>query len=237
MIKITVWNEFINERVEEKIKAVYPEGIHNCIAGFLGEEQDFCLRTATLQQEECGLSDDVLENTDVLIWWAHVGHYEVPDELVRKIQDRVLRGMGIIILHSGHYSKIFKSLMGTSCRLLWREDDRERIWCCNPNHPIAKDVPAQFELPNEEMYGEFFDIPTPDELVFMGWFTGGEVFRSGCLWNRGLGKVFYFQPGHEAYPIYHNENIQTIIKNSIRYINPIKIINEIDCPQAIRLEV
>lgn len=229
MINVTVWNEYFHEREEESAARVYPRGIHKCIADFLDKEDDINVRCATLYEENCGLSDSVLENTDVLIWWGHMKHESVPDELVAKIHNRVLRGMGLIVLHSGHLSKIFKSLMGTSCCLLCRDGDRERVWCINPNHPITKNVPMQFELEVEEMYGEFFDIPTPDELIFMGWFSGGEVFRSGCVWKRGYGKIFYFQPGHETNPTYHNENVQTIIKNAVRYLNPNVIIDEIDC--------
>lgn len=234
MTRVTVWNEFVHEVEHENIRAVYPNGIHEYIAEFLGGEVDFELQTATLRTKPLTL--EMLETTDVLIWWGHAFHGEVPDELVQKIHERVLRGMGLIVLHSGHFSKIFRSLMGTSCRLVWRDNDRERLWCCAPNHPIAKGLPAHFELAHEEMYGEFFDIPIPDELVFMGWFAGGEVFRSGCVWNRGLGKVFYFQPGHEEYPTYKDENIQQVIKNAVRYLTPAYIIDEIDCPNVEALE-
>ena len=235
-IKVTVWNEFRHEVENENIKKVYPNGIHGQIAEFLGSEADVAVKTATLDELNHGLSDDVLENTDVLIWWGHGAHHEVKDEIVAKIHDRVLRGMGLIVLHSGHHAKIFKSLMGTSCNLMWRDCDRERIWCVEPNHPIAKGVPAQFELEQEEMYGERFDIPQPDELVFLGWFKGGEVFRSGCTFNRGLGKIFYFQPGHEEYPIYYNENVKKIITNAVRWATPNVISGELTCPNPKALE-
>lgn len=234
MIKVTVWNEFVHEVENEKIKAVYPNGLHECIAEFLGAEADFELQTATLRTK--ALTDEMLENTDVLVWWGHAFHGEVADELVEKVHNRVLRGMGLIVLHSGHFSKIFQKLMGTSCSLVWRDNDRERLWCCSPSHPIAKGLPAHFELEHEEMYGEAFDIPMPDELVFMGWFAGGEVFRSGCVWNRGRGKVFYFQPGHEEYPTYKDENIQKVIKNAVRYVAPSCIIDKIECPNVASLE-
>ena len=179
-----------------------------------------CVRTATLAQRRCGLSDEVLDSTDVLIWWGHMAHEKVPDKIVEKIHSRVLAGMGLIVLHSGHHSKIFKKLMGTTCNLRWRDGDRERLWCVNPAHPIAQGIPAHFSLPVEEMYGENFDIPAPDELVFIGWFSGGEVFRSGCCWQRGLGKIFYFQPGHESNPTFHNEYVQRIIINAVRWAAP-----------------
>lgn len=232
MINVTVWNEHVQDK-EDNVLAVYPDGINACIAGFLGKNEDINVTCATLDMPECGLTDDVLENTDVLIWWGHVAHEKVPDELVEKIHDRILRGMGLIVLHSGHFSKIFRKTLGTTCSLKWREGDRERIWNIAPNHPITQGIDEYFYLEHEEMYGERFDIPTPDELLFIGWFGGGEVFRSGCVWNRGLGKVFYFQPGHETNPTFKNPNVQTIITNAVRYIAPHNIQKDpIECPCA-----
>ncbi len=231
MINVTVWNEGVHEKLSNEVAGIYPAGIHGCIKNFLSSQDDFNVRTATLAQRRCGLSDEVLESTDVLIWWGHMAHDKVPDKLVEKIHKRVLSGMGLVVLHSGHHSKIFKSLMGTTCNLRWRDGDRERIWNINPTHPIAQGIPAHFSLAVEEMYGEQFDIPKPDEIVFLGWFSGGEVFRSGCCWNRGLGKIFYFQPGHESNPTFHNEYIQKIIINAVRWAKPaVKVIEPIPCP-------
>jgi len=231
MIRVTVWNEGVHEKLSNEVAGIYPAGIHGCIKNFLSSQEDITVRTATLSQRKCGLSDEVLEETDVLIWWGHMAHDKVPDKIVEKVHKRVLAGMGLVVLHSGHHSKIFRALMGTTCNLRWRDGDRERIWCINPAHPIAQGVPAHFSLPVEEMYGEQFDIPQPDEIVFLGWFAGGEVFRSGCCWQRGLGKIFYFQPGHESNPTFHNENIQRIIINAVRWANPIIPIREpIPCP-------
>ena len=233
MIKVTVWNENVHEKTSDEVAAVYPAGIHNCIKNFLGKEKDYSIRTATLNQRHCGLSDEVLEDTDVLIWWGHCAHDKVPDKLVDKIYDRVLRGMGLVVLHSGHHSKIFRKLMGTSCNLCWRDGDRERVWTVNPSHPIAQGIPPYFVLPCEEMYGERFDIPEPDQLVFMGWFSGGEVFRSGCCWQKGLGKVFYFQPGHESNPTFHNEYVQRIITNAVRWAAPLNgVAEKLECPHV-----
>ena len=226
MINVTVWNEGVHEKTSLEVAGVYPAGIHGCIKSFLSSQQDLSVRTATLGQRKCGLPDEVLDNTDVLIWWGHMAHDKVPDKLVEKIHKRVLGGMGLIVLHSGHHSKIFKALMGTTCNLRWRDGDRERIWTVNPAHPIAQGIPAHFSLPVEEMYGEQFDIPTPDELVFLGWFAGGEVFRSGCCWQRGLGKIFYFQPGHESNPTFHNEYVQKIIINAVRWAAPLSSYQE-----------
>ena len=192
-MNITVWNEFRHEVESEEIKKVYPKGIHNVIAEFLSEKHN--VKTATLDEREHGLTDDVLNQTDVLIWWGHKAHDEVEDSIVEKVKQRVLDGMGLIVLHSAHFSKIFKSLMGTTCDLKWREaDDRERLWVVDPTHPITEGLDSYIELEKEEMYGEHFDIPAPDETVFISWFEGGEVFRSGTTFKRGNGKIFYFRP-------------------------------------------
>ena len=231
MIRVTVWNEGVHEKTSNEVAGVYPAGIHGCIKNFLSTQEDIEVRTATLAQRRCGLSDEVLENTDVLIWWGHMAHDKVPDKLVEKIHKRVLSGMGLVVLHSGHHSKIFRALMGTTCNLRWRDGDRERIWNINPTHPIAKGIPDHFSLGVEEMYGEQFDIPTPEEIIFLGWFAGGEVFRSGCTWTRGLGKIFYFQPGHESNPTFHNEYVQRIITNAVRWATPaLPVRDTIPCP-------
>lgn len=220
-IRVIVWNEFRHEISDENIKSIYPQGIHHAIAGFLNAQSGLEAGTATLDQPEHGLTDDVLSNTDVLIWWGHKAHEEVSDNLVEKIHKRVLDGMGIIILHSGHYSKIFKKLMGTSCSLRWREiGEKERLWVINPGHPIAEGLGPYIDIPHTEMYGESFDIPQPDELVFINWYQGGEVFRGGCCYNRGCGKVFYFSPGHESFPIYYQSEVQKVIVNAVRWAKP-----------------
>jgi len=221
MLKVTVWNENRHEHHNPAVREIYPEGIHGAIASFL-KQAGFEAGTATLDEPEHGLTDDVLSNTDVLIWWGHLAHGEVQDDIVRKVQQRVLSGMGLIVLHSGHFAKIFKALMGTSCELKWREaDERERLWVVAPSHPIVEGIGEYIELEQEEMYGEHFDIPAPDELIFTSWFEGGEVFRSGCTYTRGSGKVFYFRPGHETYPTYHNEQIQRVIINAVRWTAPV----------------
>ncbi|MEG1880588.1 MAG: ThuA domain-containing protein, partial [Oscillospiraceae bacterium] len=236
-IKVTVWNEFRHEREKDDVKAVYPDGIHMAIANFLNEEDDIEVKCAYLDQPENGLTEEVLADTDVLIWWGHAAHDEVSDAVVDRVQNHVLCGMGFIPLHSSHFSKPFKRLMGTSCSLKWREiGEKERVWVVEPTHPIAKGLGEYFELPHEEMYGERFDIPTPDALVFMSWFQGGEVFRSGCCYNRGLGKVFYFQPGHETYPTYYDKNVQNIIKNAVRWAKPVLRIEKTEAPNHKPLE-
>ncbi|MFA9458566.1 ThuA domain-containing protein [Halalkalibacter sp. AB-rgal2] len=219
--RVTVWNENRHENKNPVVRDIYPEGIHGAIANAL-KGAGYDTKTATLDEPEHGLTDDVLNETDVLIWWGHLAHDEVADEVVENVKKRVLEGMGLIVLHSGHFSKIFKSLMGTSCDLKWREaDDKERLWVVDPSHPIVKGVGEYIELEKEEMYGEHFDIPAPDQLVFVSWFEGGEVFRSGCTYQRGNGKIFYFRPGHETYPTYHNEQIQRVISNAVEWAAPV----------------
>ncbi|MGW7866701.1 ThuA domain-containing protein [Staphylococcus xylosus] len=215
-MNITIWNEFRHEQENEDVQAVYPNGIHHVIASFLTD--DHTVTTAMLDEPQHGLTDDVIARTDVLIWWGHKVHEEVDEEVVEKVKQKVLEGMGLIVLHSGHFPKIFKSLMGTSCDLKWREaDEKERLWVVDPTHPIAEGIDSYFELEKEEMYGEHFDIPSPDETVFISWFEGGEVFRSGATFKRGNGKIFYFRPGHESYPTYYNANVQKVIKNAVKW--------------------
>lgn len=220
-IRVTVWNEFVHERQNAAVAEVYPRGIHGALQEALSVHPDMQVRTATLDEPEQGLPDSVLENTDVLLWWGHAAHDAVSDELVSRVQQRVIAGMGLIVLHSGHWSKVFKRLMGSSCALCWREaGERERVWVVNPGHPIAQGLGDCIEIDQSEMYGEPFGIPTPDELVFVSWFQGGEVFRSGATWTRGSGRIFYFSPGHEVYPIYHHPDVQRVIANGIRWVRP-----------------
>ncbi|MCL6627365.1 ThuA domain-containing protein [Alicyclobacillus shizuokensis] len=216
-IRVTVWNEFRHEKTDAKVREVYPDGIHHTIAQFLAAD-GHQVRTATLDEPEHGLTEETLDQTDVLVWWGHMAHQEVADAVVERVVRRVWQGMGLIVLHSGHFSKVFKALMGTSCDLKWREaGEHERLWVVNPSHPIVRGLGEYFELPHEEMYGEHFDVPTPDEVVFISWFPGGEVFRSGLTYRRGRGKVFYFRPGHETHPTYYDANVQTVIRNAVRW--------------------
>ncbi len=219
MIRVTVWNEFRHEKSSAKVAAIYPNGMHETIAAFLRAQPDMEVRTATLDEPEHGLTQEVLDNTDVLTWWGHMAHGEVSDEIVERVYKRVMEGMGLIVLHSGHASKIFRKLMGTNTGLLrWREDgEMARLWVMDLAHPIVQGLEDHFDLPIEETYGEHFDIPKPDDLIFVSWIPGGEVFRSGCTWHRGLGRVFYFQPGHESCPSYHDKNVQLVITNAVRW--------------------
>ncbi len=214
-IKTVVWGENVHEHTNEVVARMYPNGMHNAIADALNEDARIAATTATLQESEHGLSEARLADTDVLIWWGHCAHGDVQDEIVDRIQRRVLEGMGLIVLHSGHFSKIFKRMLGTTCSLKWREaGERERLWVVNPGHPIALGLGEYIELEHEEMYGEPFSVPNPDEVVFISAFEGGEVFRSGLTYKRGNGNIFYFRPGHETYPTYYNEDVRQVLRNA-----------------------
>lgn len=217
-IKAIVWNEHIHERENQLVAKIYPEGIHGAIAAALNEDDAIIAETATLQEPEHGLSAERLATCDVLLWWGHAAHGDVSDEVVDRVIEAVWSGMGLIVLHSGHFAKVFKRLLGTPCSLTWREaGERERLWVTAPNHPITAGVPQSFELENEEMYGEPFAIPEPDQTLMIGWFQGGEVFRSGVTYTRGAGRIFYFQPGHETYPTYFDPMIRTVLRNGVRW--------------------
>lgn len=220
MVNVTVWNEYQHERDRDDVREVYPKGIHAVLADAL-EERGHNVRAKTLEDPEHGLTAETLAWTDVLLWWGHAAHDEVEDRIVSRVKRAVLDGMGLIALHSSHESKVFKALMGTSGTLRWRESgERERLWVVEPAHPIAVGLDDAIEIPKTEMYGERFDVPAPDTLVFISWFEGGEVFRSGCCYRRGNGRIFYFRPGHETFPIYHQAGIQRVIGNAVDWAAP-----------------
>jgi len=231
-INVIVWNEFVHEREHEAVRAVYPRGIHEALADFLKTDSRLSVGTATLDQPDHGLSEERLAACDVLLWWGHMAHDRVDDAVVDRVHKRVLEGMGLVVLHSGHYSKIFRRLMGTTCSLKWREaEEIERLWVIERSHPIAAGLGEYFEIPYEEMYGERFEIPAPDETVFVSWFEGGEVFRSGCCWTRGHGRIFYFRPGHESYPTYYQPEVQMVITNAVHWAEPRVNIADV-CPNV-----
>ena len=258
MIKVTVWYEYLQESGNAKreltglgvpdadfdnfakhivnegkrIHEVYPNGLMAPICDALKQYPDLDVTYTTMYEPDFGLPDELLERTDVLIWWAHLAHDRIPDQLADKIVQRIQKGMGFIALHSAHKSKPFMRALGTSGTLKWREGDFCRIWTVSPTHPIAWGIPENIELLEEEMYGEVFDIPKPDDIVFLSWFRGGEVFRSGCTWTRGYGKIFYFQPGHETSPSYNNPDIQRIICNAVHWAAPVMWRENLDCPNA-----
>jgi trehalose utilization protein len=232
-IRVTVWNEFRHEKKDQAVKEIYPEGIHTAIAEGLNRQEGIQAGTAVMDEAEHGLSEEKLERTDVLLWWSHIAHNEVSDQIVERAAARVLAGMGLLVLHSSHFSKIFRRLLGTTCSLKWAEDgEKERVWNIAPDHPITQGIGEYFMVPQAEMYGERFDIPEPERLIFLSWFPGGEVFRSGCAFQRGNGRIFYFRPGHETYPIYYQEEIIRILTNAVRWAAP-RILNPLgDAPQV-----
>ena len=234
MIRVTVYNEFLHEKTDDNVKAIYPEGIHNALKEHLTDD-DITVKTVTLDNVE-DITDELLSNTDVLLWWGHIAHEKVPDEIAARVQKAVVSGMGAIFLHSAHHSKPFKLLMGTPCLLGWRENgDREYVWVCDPSHPIAQGIDRYIKLEHEETYTEPFSVPEPDKLIFIGSYEGGEVLRAGCCYRRGYGKIFYFQPGHETFPTYHNPQIIRVIKNAIHWAyNDYR--KEIDCPNIKKIE-
>lgn len=221
-LNILVWNEGVHEarNQPETMAEMYPSGIHGAIAdGLKGFYPDSGITTATLADPEHGLSEETLAATDVLLWWGHVAHDDVSDEVVERVQRHVLGGMGLIVLHSGHFSKIFTALLGTTCSLKWRNDgERELVWTVKPSHPIAAGVESPIVIPKQEMYGELFDIPDPDDLIFISSFEGGEVFRSGVTFSRGKGRIFYFSPGDQEYPVYHQPQIRQVIANAVGWV-------------------
>ena len=222
-INVAIYNEFYHERLEERVGKIYPDGIHGAIAKALSDDPDIGnIVTATLDDHTTVLTQECLDNTDVLYWWGHMKHGEVCDEVVKRVWNRVNEGMGLVVLHSGHASKVFQSLIGTRTgSLRWREsDDKCLVWVVSQGHPIVQGLPPCFEVPADETYGEQFSIPEPDELVFLSWFEGGEVFRSGCTFKRGAGKIFYFQNGHETYPIYYQDEIKLILRNALHWACP-----------------
>lgn len=217
-IRAVVWGENVHEQTNKIVSDLYPIGIHGTIAETLNAADGISATTATLQEPEHGLTADRLAETDVLLWWGHAAHGDVSDAVTRRVVEAVWSGMGFIALHSTHFAKPFKQLMGSACNLTWREaGERERLWVTSRNHPIAAGLPDHFELEHEEMYGEPFGVPEPLETVFISWFQGGEVFRSGLTYRRGAGNVFYFRPGHETYPTYHDPNVQRVLINAVRW--------------------
>ncbi len=238
-MQITVVCEQNGAMLSPEGKKAYPEGLGSCLKGML-EEAGHNVTLVTIGEEgAAALTDEIIGGTDVMFWWGHWYHGKVSDEIVAKVADRALRGMGMVFLHSAHDSKIFKRLLGSSCSLKWREDgEHERLWCTDMTHPIARGLGEYIDIPREEMYGEPFDIPTPDELVYIGWFRGGEVFRGGCVFRRGAGKLFYFNPGHETYPTYKLPAVRQLLRQACAYVAPaLPIKGEICCPHVEQFSV
>lgn len=232
MIRVTVWNEFRHEKSKETVRVLYPEGLHAAIGAFLSSDE-VLVRFATLDEPDQGLPEEVLRNTDVLVWWGHCAHEEVDNALVERIFHRVQAGMGMIFLHSAHKSKPFSRILGTTGNLTWGRNQRCIVWNLCPTHPIAQGIPAHFEL-CEELYSEPFFIPKPDDLLFASWYEDGNLFRGGFTYTRGLGKIFYFHPGHETCTSFANPHVQRVLQNAVRWCAPAPIADGFDnayCPK------
>jgi trehalose utilization protein len=196
---------------------VYPEGINGAIAKYLRTLPNLEVRAASINDPEQGIAKSALDSTDVLIWWAHRTHKEIDDgralEAVRQIRER---GLGFIAIHSAHYAKIFKMILDSACDLGgWRVGGKpESLKCVAPTHPIAQGV-GDFTIPHTEMYNEPFKVPPPEATIFLSTWEGGEEFRSCNTWTAGRGRVVYFRPGHETYPIYFQEKPLRVIANAV----------------------
>ena len=215
-IRVLVWSEFTESN------DVYPQGIHGEIAGYLNTDPNIIARTTELADEDCGVGEKILGDTDVLFWWGHEKHELVDDDAVERVVRKVREeGMGFVSLHSSLTSKPFIALMGTSCKIgSFRVDgEMERVHVVAPHHPIADGV-RDFVITETEMYGEPFDVPNPKEVIFESVFQDNPLYSTttwrfcGCTWDVWDGRVFYFRPGHETYAIYRDENIQRILLNA-----------------------
>ena len=222
-MRVTLFTEYNASMDCDEAKASYPNGGMNpALEAFLKTENEVTTIIHSDGDDGSALTEEILKNTDVLVWWGHWYHGSVNDKVADMVVEFVNRGMGFIALHSAHASKPFRRLVGTNGSLSWREmGENERLWVIEKAHPITKGLGDYVDIPHEEMYGEPFAIPAPDELLFISWFKGGEVMRSGCVFNRGYGKVFYFRPGHETLPTYLNPQIQQIVLNAVKYVAPV----------------
>lgn len=215
-IRVTIWNENWDEVRFENVHKIYPEGIHMAISGFLQKDARLKVQATTPAGDDFGLSQELLDDTDVLIWWGHVIHHLVPQDAVERVCERVLGGMGMISLHSSVYSKPFERLIGKVMNCAYREvGEKERVWVVNPAHSIAWGLKECFEIEHSEVYREPTGLPLPDELVFISWYAGGEAAISGGCYYRGRGRIFVFTPGHEDYPIFYDPSVQQVILNGV----------------------
>lgn len=212
-IHAAVWSE------ETAPQDVYPNDVNSTIAEHLNEHADIVAKAVSIDHAEQGVSTELLDWCDVLLWWGHLRHDDVSDTTVDRVERYVReRGVGYIGLHSGHYARPFKRLIGTSGDLgsVRDEGETEQIEVVSPSHPIAAGI-NDFSLPQVEMFGEPYDIPEPDDVIFESNFANGGEFRSGVTFTFGAGRGFYFRPGHEEYRIYHDLTVRTILANATRW--------------------
>jgi trehalose utilization protein len=238
-VRVLVWDE----NPPHADKKLYPEGIRGAVADALNASGNGQIQaiTAHLDEDEQGITASKLADADVLIWWGHARHAEVSDETAALVKTAVHEnGLGFLPLHSAHYSKTFKGVLGCTGHLKggWREIagfEPEEITVCAPRHPIAQGI-EDFVIEAEEMYGAPLGAPPFETLVFQSYFPhGGEYFPCGFTLTvgegidaqftsgpgggkgqgEGAGRVFYFRPGHETVPTYHLPVVQQIIRNGV----------------------
>lgn len=216
--KVLVWSEGTAP------KNVYPNDINAAIAEGLKPLKGWEVQAVSINDPDQGLPDDLLNSASALIWWGHQRHGDVKDELVAKIKTRVTEeGMGFIATHSAHYSKALKAILGTPCGWSYYTDDGAKLDMVvkAPTHPICKGV-KDFTIPHTERYGDPFQCPTPETVLFDGIYTMKDDKTEHCLqgftWTIGKGRVMYFQPGHEGYPIYFMPEVQQIFRNGVQWV-------------------
>jgi trehalose utilization protein len=277
-IRVVIWDER-----QPAQKSVYPNFLGNHLAEYLrnserGRGARLQVRSVGIDDPEQGLSSDVLDNCDVLVWWGHQRHGEISADTAKGIVRRITSGqLSLIALHSAHWSRPFIEAMNERSTRdalksltrrerknvqisyippdmrLMRKDEKLTPWwtktagangttqlqiklpsCVFPavradakpshvrilakNHPIARGVPETFDISQTEMYDEPFHVPTPDAVIFEERWDAGERFRGGCLWNLGAGKVFYFRPGHETYPVFKEAAPLRLVENAVRWM-------------------
>lgn len=219
---VVVWSE------RTAPKEMYPNDVNAAIAEGLKGLAGWEVVTANIDEPGQGLGDELLKRTDVLIWWGHKRHQEVKDELVERIVRRVkAEGMGFIALHSSHFARPYRKLMGTACS--WGEYKADgtsaKVIVKAPQHPIAQGV-KDFELPKIERYGEPFAVPEPETVVLDGIYKkpdgNTEPGRMGLCWTIGKGRVFYLTPGHETYNDFFRPDIRQILRNAVEWAAPSK---------------
>lgn len=275
LIRVLVWDE-----QQPAQKQAYANFLGNAIAAHLEKQPGLRVISANLQQPEQGLPRDLLDNTDVLIWWGHVRHQEIPLEKAQAIVERIEAGqLSLVALHSAHWARPFVEAMNARTRAdarrrfpdppngppvkfeyipyaggfvptreslltpayyamrsfngqltvrvdlpncvfpAYRGDGQpSQTRVLLPEHPLAKNIPREFTIPQTEMYDEPFHVPEPDEVVFEETWKAGERFRSGCVWKLGAGRVFYYRPGHETYPVYRQEIPLQILTNAVNWL-------------------
>jgi len=210
-LRVLLWSER-TEPVE-----IYPTGINGALADYLNKQDGIEAKTAQLSDPEAGLGEAALANADVLIWFGHKKHKDVPDEIVERVVRHIReRGLGFIALHSAHYSKPLKVALQASGS--WSDYQNrgwaEQVWVVSPNHPLAKGL-KDFTLPKEEIYTEPFDVPAPEAVILEATWPSGHRTRECMVWTLGKGRFVYLRPGHEEYPTFFIPEMQRLISNAV----------------------